>query len=1003
MPRPPFGNGQMGGTVRDTILDALLGAPGQAETPFDALMPRRVNKLLLVMSLYDSYTFIEDGRLAEMLLTEFLELNLQSAPNIQRVSTGEEALELIGREAFDLVISMPRVGDMNVRAFGAAVQARAPGLPVILLASNIREVVQLQPLATLKGIHEVFVWLGDVRLFLAMVKCVEDRMNVQHDARSAGVKCLLLVQDDVRGYSADLPMLYTEVMKQTQALMADGVNRTQRVIRRRARPKILLAHGYEEAMELYAEYRQHLLGMILDASFPRAGKPDPAAGADFARHVRGLTPDLPIAIQGHPGPGADPQVAFIRRSGLDPLQELRAFMQEHLGFGDFIFRLPGGAVVSKASDLRSLEWAIQAIPAESLGFHARRGDFSKWLMARTEFELGETLARIIAQQPGLEELRRQVLDALATHRAASSAGEVAEFSPVGFEASSRFVRLGNGSLGGKGRGLAFINSLITTYNLEQRFPGIRIAVPPTMVLTTSVFDGFMASSGLAAFALREMDNDQITRAFLAAELPREVVDALWTFLDWIRYPLAVRSSSLLEDASYQPFAGIYQTCMIPNNAEDPEVRLGQLCDAVKMVYASTYHTDAKAYIESTPNRLEEEKMAVVIQQIVGKKHGGYVYPNFAGVARSLNFYPMPGMKPEEGIGSVALGLGKTVVDGGRCARFCPGQPAKPLQWFSPEDYLDNAQREFIALDLEGEAADPVSGGAMLNLATLDLRAAAEHQTLFPVGGVYSPDNEAIYDGCSRPGVPLVTMAGVFKGSVFPLGDVLTLLLKAGSAANSCPVEMEFAVTLSGAPGEPHAFDFLQIRPMVVGSEAQDIPMDGLVPGDALCTARMVMGNGFLEGVKDLVYVRPEGFERSLTPVIAGEVGQLNARLKAEGRPYLLLGPGRWGSSDPWLGIPVSWAQIAGVRCIVETDMGDMHVDPSQGSHFFQNIMAFGIGYLTLETRGTQDLIDYAWLESQEPVHETAHLRHLSFTQPLEIALNGRRNRGAVLKPGRTLR
>jgi len=843
--------------MRDRILDDLLGAPEQTETPYDALMPRRVNKLLLVTSLYDSYTFIEDGRLSEMLLSEFMELNLQYSPQIQRVSTAREALGLIARERFDLVISMPRVGDMNVRDFGPAVQDLAPGLPVILLASSLRELAQLQPLGNLKGIHEVFVWLGDVRLFLAMIKSVEDRMNLEHDARLAGVKCILVVEDSVPFYSMNLPVLYTEIMKQTLALMADSVNRTERIIRRRARPKILLAHSHEAALALYEKHRIDLVALILDAAFPRGGKVDPAAGSDFARHVAGRTPDLPILVQSNSeywDPGLGIPVTFIDKTAPDLLQGLRAFMQEHLGFGEFVFRLPDGTLVSKASDIRSLEWAVQAVPAASLAFHARRGDFSKWLGARTEFELGETLRRIVAAQPAVEDLRGRILAALAAHRVQASAGIVAEFSPL--NPSSRFMRLGTGSLGGKGRGLAFINSLITSYHLESRFPGIRIAVPPTLVLATSVFDRFMQASGLTEFALREPDNDKITEAFLAAELPRDVVDALWTFLDWIRYPLAVRSSSLLEDASYQPFAGIYETCMIPNNAEDAEVRLAQLGDAIKLVYASTFHSDAKAYLQSTPNRLEEEKMAVVIQQVAGRRHGRYLYPDFAGVGRSLNFYPMPGMKPEEGIGSVALGLGKTVVDGGRCARFCPAQPAKPLQWFAPEDYLENAQREFLALDLEGPEGLVRDG--MLNLATLDLKTAAEHQTLFPVGGVYSPQNDAIYDGCGRPGVPLVTMAGVFKGSVFPLGEVLTLLLQTGTAANSCPVEMEFAVTLSKDPALPHEFNFLQIRPMVMGTDAQDIPLDGVAPGQALCTARMVMGNGLLEGIQDLVYVRPGG-------------------------------------------------------------------------------------------------------------------------------------------------
>lgn len=989
--------------MRDPVLDALLGAPEPAAIPFDELMPRRVNKLLLVTSLYDSYTFIEDGRLSEMLLGEFLELNLQNSPNIQRVSTAAEALGLIDREGFDLVISMPRVGEMDVRAFGVEVQRRAPGLPVVLLASSVRELEQFRPLDTLKGIHEVFLWLGDVRLFLAIVKCVEDRMNVEHDTATAGVKCILLVEDSVHFYSSYLPMLYWEVMKQTQALMADGVNRIQRILRRRARPKILLAHDYEEAMAIYGRHRQDLLGVILDDAFPRGGRLDAEAGAAFARQVAARTPDLPIVVQSGSARSGLPPPAFIDKRSPDLLQGLRGFMQEHLGFGDFIFRLPDGAVVSKASDLRSLQWAVQAVPAESLAHHARRGDFSKWLLARSEFELAGQVRQLIERETDPEALRPRVLGALAAHLARAGAGQVAEFAQEGFSASSSFLRLGSGSLGGKGRGLAFVNSLITTYRLDQRFPGIRIGVPPTLVLATSVFDRFMAAPGLLRTALRETDDRGITRAFLRAELPRDVVDALWSFLDWVRYPLAVRSSSLLEDASYQPFAGIYETYMIPNNADDPEVRLGQLCDAVRMVYASTYHSNAKAYIQSTPNRLEEEKMAVVIQQMAGRRHGRHLYPSFAGVGRSLNFYPMPGMLPEEGIASVALGLGKTVVDGGRCARFCPAQPGRPLQWFSPEDYLENAQREFIALDLEGAGTDPEASGAMLNLATLDLKTALEHRTLYPVGSVYSPDNDAIYDGVGRPGIPLVSMAGVFKGQVFPLGEVLTLLLKAGTAANSCPVEIEFAVDLAEAPEEPHQFHFLQIRPMVLGSDAQDIPMDALVPERTLCSARMVLGNGFLEGIRDLVYVRPAGFERGDTPAIAREVGQLNARLMAERRPFLLMGPGRWGSADPWLGIPVSWAQIAGVRCIVETDMGDIHVDPSQGSHFFQNLMAFGIGYLAVASRGTGDLLDLAWLEAQPAEAETPHLRHLAFTRPLEIALNGRRNLGAVLKPGCSLR
>jgi hypothetical protein len=990
--------------MRDPILDDLLGAPDQHEIPFEALMPRRVNKLLLVTSLYDSYTIIEDGRLSEMLLGEYRGLGLQQTPDIQRVSTAREALELIGRDSFDLVISMPRVGDLNLQEFAEAVQASAPGLPMVLLASSLRELDQLQPLRGRPGVQEVFVWLGDVRLFLAMVKCVEDRLNAIHDAELAGVKCILVVEDSIPFYSANLPDLYAEVMNQSLALMADRVDANQRIIRRRSRPKILLAHDYEEACRCCERFGPHLLGVILDGDFPRGGRVETGAGAALARELQAHWPDLPILVQSATDDWSgyrDLPVVRVAKGAPDYPQRLLGFMREHLGFGEFVFRDPDGSVTTRAKDLRSLEWAVEAVPEASLERHARRGDFSKWVLARTEFELAETLDRVVRRSSEPGPLRAGILAALAEHRDRAQAGVVAEFSPAGFGANSRFVRVGSGSLGGKGRGLAFVNSLITSYQLADRFPGIRIGVPPTLVLATSVFDRFMAHPGLTEFALRETRDAEITRAFLAVDLPQDVVDSLWTFLDWVRHPLAVRSSSLLEDASYQPFAGIYETYMIPNNDPDPEVRLALLCDAVRMVYASTFHADAKGYIQSTPNRLEEEKMAVVIQMVAGRRHDRYLYPDLAGVGRSINFYPMPGMTPEEGIGSVVLGLGKTVVDGGRCARFCPAQPARPLQWFSPEDYLENAQREFLALDLESRGADPAAGG-MLNLATLDLKTAREHGTLYPVGGVYSHDNNAIYEGCSRPGVPLVTMAGVFKGAVFPLGEVLSLLLAAGKAANSCPVEMEFAVTLSRDGRTPHEFHFLQIRPMVMGSEVQDIRLEAVTRAQTVASARMVLGNGVLDGIHDLVYVRPEPFQRALTPVVALEVGELNQRLKAAGRPYLLLGPGRWGSADPWLGIPVSWSQIAGVRCIVETDMGDLHVDPSQGSHFFQNLMALGIGYLNVESRGALDWVDYPWLESQPAAAETPHLRHLALAEPLTVVLNGRRNRGVVLKPGQGL-
>jgi CheY-like chemotaxis protein len=991
--------------MRDEILDALLGSPHQVEVPFHSLMPKRVHNLLLVTSLYDCHTFIEDGRLAEMLLSEYMELNLSFLPFIHRVSTAAEALRRIQSDSFDLVISMPRVGDMNLRAFGKAVQEAAPNLPVVLLASNMRELNQLQHLEGCPGIDRTFVWLGDVRLFLAIIKCVEDRANAWPDARLAGVKSILLVEDSVQFYSSYLPMLYSEILKQTEAQTADSPTRLQRSLRKRARPKILLASNFEEAQELYQQYRDDLLGIISDASFPKGGRLDKRAGLAFAAFVKETRPELPIVIQS----GSDNSehaeglgLEFIDKRSRSLLQDLRTFMQNHLGFGDFIFRMPDGTIVSKANDLRSLGWAIQAIPDESLLFHAQRNHFSTWLRARVEFELADAMRDIPMEGRSISEIKADILHVLNSHRERSSAGIVSEFSPNNFEASNRFVRIGSGSLGGKGRGLAFVNSLLNTYGIDRRFENVRIFVPPTAVLATGVFDKFMETSGLQSFALQETDDEAITRAFLAAELPKEVVDGLWTFLDWVRYPLAVRSSSLLEDASYQPFAGIYETYMIPNNARDPEKRLEELCSAIKMVYASTYHSDAKAYIESTPNRLEEEKMAVVIQQVMGRSHERYHYPDIAGVGRSLNFYPMPGMKPEDGVASIALGLGKTVVDGGRCVRFSPAHPKKPLQSFSTEDYLENAQREFLALDMKQKNTGEDPQIPALDLVSLDLDTAREHQTLGPVGSIYSPDNDAIYDGVGRSGIPLVTMAGVLKGHAFPLAEILSFLLKMGSAASSCPVEIEFAVNLHHGADRPHEFGFLQMRPLVLGNDAQDIHVGGIDPQDTLCISHKTLGNGFLEGVRDVVYVDPRRFERSATQAIAAEVGHLNAYLKEQRRSFLLLGPGRWGSSDPWLGIPVKWSQISAVKCILETDLEDIHVDPSQGSHFFQNIMSFGIGYLTLDRNSDRDRLDFGWLESLPAAQETKHLRLITFEEPLEIVLNGRQNFGAVLKPGKTI-
>lgn len=988
--------------MRDRALNDLIGAPERSEILYDALMPRRVSNLLLVSSLYDYYTIIEDGKLSEMLYSEYVDLGLRFTPSIERVSTAEEALEKLHSEPFDLVISMARVGDMNVVDFGEAVHAVNYSVPVVLLASSVRELSLFPDPSQLKGIDTVFVWLGDVRLFVAIIKYIEDRLNAVHDADVAGVRSIMLIEDSVQFYSSYLPMLYTEILKQSHALTAESANRTQRIMRMRARPKILLARTFEESMRLFEQHQSHLLGVIVDAAFPKDGKVDASAGFRVVRILQERAPDLPILMQSdtqNESVAASLGLTFIDKNSPTLLGNLREFMQQHLGFGDFVFRHSDGSVISRAPDLRTLEWAVQAVPEEDILHNVFRNDFYIWLMARTEFDLAEAV-RTIAQRTtnNPENLRRELLKVLRTFRQHSISGVVSEYSSHTFEGGSGFVRIGDGSLGGKGRGLAFINALINTYRLENRFPGVRIFVPPTAVLTSGVFDRFMESSGLLPYALKETDDQKITDAFLRAKFPSDVLDNLWDFLQWVHYPLAIRSSSLLEDASYQPFAGIYRTFMIPNNNENPEIRLNELRNAIKMVYASTYLADPKAYMESLPNRLEEEKMAVIIQQVVGKHHGSYLYPNFAGVGRSVNFYPVSGIKPDDGIVSVTLGMGKAVVDGGRCIRFCPACPGTPIQSFTIDDYLENSPKEFLALDLANSIFTPGERFPH-DLVSLDLTVAEKDGMLGPVGSVYSPDNEAIYDGISRPGPRLVTMARVLKGKVFPLAEIMAFLMKVGRAASSCPVEIEFAVNLSDDPAIPHEFAFLQIRPLVIGSELQDMEIGDVEMKDALCISHKSLGNGLISNVRDVIYVRRDNYNRARNPRIPEEIEAFNTMLRQQKRPYLLIGPGRWGSADPWLGIPVKWAQISAVRCIIETNLEDMRVDPSQGSHFFQNIMSFGIGYLTADIQANQgDFLDTSWLDLQPAEKETAHLRHIVFNAPLRIALNGRKNLGVIMKP-----
>jgi hypothetical protein len=818
------------------------------------------------------------------------------------------------------------------------------------------------------------------------------------------VPVILLVEDNVRYYSSFLPTIYTELIRQSERLISEGVNLSHKLVRMRARPKILLASSFEEAWDLFNRYRPHLLGLISDIEFPRAGALMREAGYDLARMARAAVPDLPILLQSSRAEFAAGAHAvgasFLRKYSETLLSDLRRFMVEHFGFGDFVFRMPNGAEVARASDLKGLEEKLRTAPAASIAFHGERNHFSRWFRARTEFALAHRLRpRQVSDFPTIEDLRHDLIESIAEYRREQGETLVADFDRHTFDARSNFfARIGGGSLGGKARGLAFVRYLLNYHRLGRRFEGVRITVPPAVVLATDCFDRFLADNDLVEFALRSQDDDEMMRRFLAAPLPEDVVQDLLAFLDAVHGPLAVRSSSLLEDSQYQPFSGVYETFMLPNNALEFGHRLDQLIQAIKRVYASTFTQRAKAYLQATPYRLEEEKMAVVLQKIVGATHGPRFYPDFAGVARSYNFYPTPALSSEDGVAAVALGLGRTVVEGERCVMFCPRYPQHPLHASSVDEIVAGAQREFWALDLDGAlgfgAAEPSLRETRYGLGT-----AEEDGTLLALGSTYSAENGAIYDGLSRAGARLVTFAPMLKHGVFPLAEILGHLLEVGRHGMNRPAEIEFAVRLSRSTTEPHEFGFLQMRPLVLSRENGELEVSEPRIERLLCRSSRVLGNGVIDTLKDVVVVDFNQFERSGSADAAAAIARFNAELARQSRPYLLVGVGRWGSRDPWLGIPVTWDQIAGARVIVEAGFKDFPVIPSQGSHFFQNLTSFQVGYFTVNDDGGEGFVDWAWLESQPSRGQRGLVRHLQFKKPVVVKMNGRLGQGVIYKPG----
>ncbi len=971
---------------------------------FQQLMRHRIRDVLLVSSLFDLFLFEEEGLLYEQIQNEYQGLQLSHAPEFTRVSSGTEALHMLREGShFDMVLMTLHIEDMPPLKLARMIRDRGLKIPIVLLAYDNRELNDLITHQDTSVFDRIYVWQGDFRVLIASIKDLEDRMNVRHDTTLFGVQCIVLIEDSVRYYSLLLPILYSEVISHSQRLIAEGLNSAHRSLRMRARPKILLCTTWEEAWSFFQQYQEHIIGIISDIGFPRNGEVDNRAGIEFAKMVRSRWFDVPILLESTTREFEQEAAAigalFVAKDSPTLNDDVRRILRDTFSFGDFIFRTPDQREVGRATDLLSLEEQLRTVPDESLLYHAERNHISNWLKARTEFRLAFRLRpRKVSDYPSVHELREDIIRQIHEHRSIRQRGMLTEFSPDSFDPESSFARLGGGSLGGKARGLAFVNALLSSYMVRTRFEDLEIEVPAAIVIGTDVFDQFLEENDLRGFALECGDDLEIMRRFVAAEaFPLEIDVALEEFLQLTTEPLAVRSSSLLEDSQFHPFAGVYQTYMIPNCHAEPAVRKQELITAIKRVYAATFYHAAREYIKVTSLRVEDEKMAVIIQKMVGARHGDHFYPEVSGVARSYNFYPVGPQRPDDGVTSVALGLGKTIVEGGPTVRFCPRYPDHLQQFFSTREILRNSQHDFYALDMTDRQSEQREVEDE-QVRALPLSTAEHDGTLHFVASTYSPENDALYEGTSRKGTRIVTFAPMLRNRLVPLAPVLEFLCDLGSWGMGNPIEIEFAMNLSVPEEQRYQFGVLQMRPLVLTRETEELTIGDTPAEQLLCESASVLGHGVIRDVFDVVMVDPGRFDRARSREVAMEVARFNDRLLDQDRGYLLIGPGRWGTLDPWLGIPVKWEQICGARAIIEAGLRDVSVDPSQGSHFFQNLTAFQVGYFTVSHHKSQSVVDWQWLNARKAIAETASVRHLRFERPLVIKMNGHERRGVILKP-----
>ena len=983
------------------------------DVSFVNLMTRRIFNILIVANPYDAFMLEDDGRIDEKLFDEYMELGLRYPPTFTQVSTTEEAEEVLKTTDVDLVICMPGNADNDAFAVARDVKQSAPQIPCVVLTPFSHGITKRIEHEDMSIFDYVFCWLGNTNLILSIIKLIEDRMNIEHDIKEAGVQMILLVEDNIRFYSSVLPNLYNYILAQSKNFSTEALNPHSAAQRKRGRPKVVLATNYEEAMEWYDRYSDNVLGVISDTRFPMktvAGRlshveeGDAEAGLKLLREIRKRDEYVPLILQSSEIQNKEKAEAegfdFIDKNSKKMNVDLRHVIEEHMGFGDFIFRDPvTREEIMRVSSLKELQDNIFKIPNDSMLYHISRNHMSRWLCARAIFPVSAFLKTVTWHKLQDVDAHRQIIfDAIVQYRRMKNIGVVAVFDRLKFDRYAHFARIGEGSLGGKGRGLAFLDNIIKRHPELNQFENASVSIPKTVVLCTDFFDEFMDRNNLWSVALSDASDEEILQHFLRAQLPDSLIADFFTFFDAVKSPIAVRSSSLLEDSHYQPFAGIYSTYMIPY-LEDKYEMLRMLACAIKGVYASVYYKDSKAYMTATSNVIDQEKMAVILQEVVGRQYGEHYYPTFSGVLRSLNYYPIGDETAEEGIASLALGLGKYIVDGGQTLRVSPYHPTQVLQTSEMETALKETQTRFYALDMSHVGDDfKVDDG--FNIKNLRVKEADKDGSLNGIASTYDPYDQVIRDGIYEGGRKVISFCGVLQQGIFPLPEILQMSQKLGSDEMRRPVEIEFACNLtSNAQGTSGDFYLLQIRPIVDSKQVLDEDLAAIPDEQCLLRSHNSLGHGISEDVVDVVYVKTDDeFTAANNPRIADEIEQINRKFLDADKNYVLIGPGRWGSSDYWLGIPVKWPHISAARVIVETGLKNYHVDPSQGTHFFQNLTSFGVGYFTINTYTGDGVFQKEILDSMPAIEETEFVRHVRFEHPLKIMMDGKKQHGVVLLP-----